>query len=139
MSPDSFFDASDYNASAKRLDDALSGDIRVTLIAGDGTVLGDNRADSESMVNHKNRKEFQMAVSTGYGEDIRLSETLGVKTIYVAMPLANGIYIRLGHPRFRKLWVCLRCACSSTAVLRGFDGAHHRLFRSVGAHAYTAV
>lgn len=59
-------------------------DTRITIIAPDGTVLGDSEADPAAMDNHLNRPEVQEAVRSGQGESARQSSTLGVEFTYVA-------------------------------------------------------
>ena len=67
--------------------------IRLTVIAMDGTVLGDSQADPRTMENHKtdDRPEVLAALKGKSGRDIRSSETLGVKFRYFAEPISiNG-------------------------------------------------
>jgi len=60
---------------------------RVTVIAIDGTVLGESRRDPEGMENHLARPEVQAALAGATGTDVRRSRTLGVDFLYVAIPL----------------------------------------------------
>ena len=76
-----------------RLDDTM--DCRITWIAQDGTVLYDNRSDSDTMVNHLAREEIQMALSHGFGQSIRHSDTLMERYIYAAERLPDGTVLRL--------------------------------------------
>lgn len=62
---------------------------RVTLIALDGTVLGDSEEDPATMENHATRPEIRDALSTGSGESTRYSTTLGQKMMYVAVPISH--------------------------------------------------
>lgn len=73
-----------------------SGD-RVTLVSGDGTVLFDSRADESSMGNHLQRPEVQKALTDGFGEDTRLSETIDEQTYYYAVLLKNGNILRVSR------------------------------------------
>ena len=91
-------DTNDYDAYAKRLARDLHGDIRVTIVAVDGKVLGDSYADYSAMANHLDRPEMIEAIRDGYGEDVRKSETTGEDNFYAAMILTNGIYIRVSAP-----------------------------------------
>lgn len=75
------------------LDDTM--DCRITWIAADGTVLYDNRSDSESMMNHLEREEVQRALSNGYGQSARYSDTLMERYIYAAERLPDGTVLRL--------------------------------------------
>lgn len=68
---------------AKRLGRQI--DARVTIIASDGTVLGDSEEeDLAAMGNHGDRPEVIEALANGTGSDIRRSETLGYDMMYVA-------------------------------------------------------
>jgi two-component system phosphate regulon sensor histidine kinase PhoR len=73
------------NAAARRLD--RQANVRVTFIAGDGTVLGDSEHDFRSMVNHASRPEVRQALASGRGSSIRYSQTIGTQMLYVAIPL----------------------------------------------------
>ncbi len=62
---------------------------RVTIIARDGTVLGDSQEDPRTMENHAGRTEVIDALETGRGESIRFSTTLGQRLMYIAVPIAD--------------------------------------------------
>jgi two-component system, OmpR family, phosphate regulon sensor histidine kinase PhoR len=72
-------------------------DVRVTVLDGHGDVLADNRTETQSMPNHADRPEFIMARDSGYGGDVRRSETTGRQTVYVMVRLKNGTYVRLAQ------------------------------------------
>jgi len=76
-----------------QLDDTM--DCRITWVDTDGTVLYDNRSDSDTMVNHLAREEIQMALSQGFGQSIRYSDTLTERYIYAAECLPDGTVLRL--------------------------------------------
>jgi two-component system phosphate regulon sensor histidine kinase PhoR len=57
---------------------------RVTLIARDGSVLGESEHSAAGMDRHNRRPEFIQAVSKGSGWSIRYSHTLGARQLYVA-------------------------------------------------------
>jgi two-component system phosphate regulon sensor histidine kinase PhoR len=83
-----------FDSSTFALDDLakqLGKDInaRVTIIATDGTVLGDSEETPASMDNHATRPEVIAAIATGYGESIRFSKTLNQEMMYVAVPIQN--------------------------------------------------
>jgi two-component system phosphate regulon sensor histidine kinase PhoR len=61
---------------------------RITIIAPDGTVLGDSLEDPATMENHAARPEINDALNTGSGENTRFSTTLGLKMMYVAVPVS---------------------------------------------------
>ena len=72
-----------------------SPDIRLTWVDGQGKVLYDDEADSESLPNHLGRPEIQAALETGEGEIIRESDTMNMNTFYYALRLDNGTVLRL--------------------------------------------
>ena len=76
-----------------RLDDTM--DCRITWIGADGTVLYDNRTDTEQMVNHLQRQEVRDALAKGYGQSARYSDTLLERYIYAAERLPDGTVLRL--------------------------------------------
>lgn len=77
--------AATIDARVKHL--AEGGDARLTVIAADGTVLGDSVADPATMANHANRPEVIAALATGTGADLRHSTTLDRDFLYVAVPI----------------------------------------------------
>jgi two-component system phosphate regulon sensor histidine kinase PhoR len=60
---------------------------RLTIIARDGGVLADSEGDPLRMENHSGRPEVQQALQGRIGADTRISQTLGTKFLYVALPL----------------------------------------------------
>lgn len=76
-------------------------DNRVTIIAADGTVLGDSSYNAQLMEAHGNRPEFFTALKGETGQDIRMSETAQVRMLYVAVPVDSGQFsgaVRLSKP-----------------------------------------
>jgi two-component system phosphate regulon sensor histidine kinase PhoR len=75
-------------------------DARVTIVAADGTVLGDSLADPRTMDNHGSRAEVIEARGTGIGEAQRHSATLDTDFLYVAVPIpgAPGAVSRVALP-----------------------------------------
>jgi two-component system phosphate regulon sensor histidine kinase PhoR len=71
---------------AKRLGGEI--DSRLTIIALDGTVLGDSIEDPAAMENHADRPEVRDALATGLGESARFSTTLNKQMMYVAVPVS---------------------------------------------------
>lgn len=71
---------------AKTLGSAI--ETRITIIAPDGTVLGDSEEDPANMENHAARPEIRDAISTSSGESTRYSTTLGQTMMYVAVPVS---------------------------------------------------
>ncbi len=75
------------DALANRLGEEI--DSRVTIIAPDGTVLGDSIEDPAAMENHATRPEVKDALSSGIGESTRFSTTLNEQMMYVAVTINN--------------------------------------------------
>jgi len=63
--------------------------MRLTVIAADGTVLGDSAYDPNAMENHDTpgRPEVRAALAGQAGRDVRPSETLGMEFRYIAEPV----------------------------------------------------
>jgi two-component system phosphate regulon sensor histidine kinase PhoR len=83
-----FFDRepqANLDALAKRLGKDI--ETRITVIGTDGTVLGDSQENPADMENHAGRPEVKAAMNAGYGESSRYSTTIGVKMMYVAVPV----------------------------------------------------
>ena len=72
------FDADDPGVYAS----VDTNDLRLTLIAPDGSVLYDNQADETSMQNHLDRPEIAEAFENGDGHVIRKSATLNKSTYF---------------------------------------------------------
>lgn len=66
---------------------------RLTLVAADGSVLGDSEADPAGMDNHGDRPEVKEALAGREGVSRRFSMTLDRRMLYVAEPirLESGI------------------------------------------------
>jgi two-component system, OmpR family, phosphate regulon sensor histidine kinase PhoR len=76
---------------------AAAAGARVTRIAHDGRVTADSEADPSHMQNHAGRPEVAAALDGKVGSDTRTSSTIGVKFLYVAVPLSDGA-LRLAIP-----------------------------------------
>ena len=74
-----------------------TGDVRVTLIDSDGTVLFDNQAEAKTLENHAMRQEVMEAIANGSGEEERFSDTLDQTTYYYAVRLEDGKILRLAR------------------------------------------
>ncbi len=79
----------------KYLKNVENGEYRLTLIDTDGTVLYDTSADASTMENHSDRREFQEAFLSGYGESHRYSRTLTEQTYYFAKKLSDDKVLRI--------------------------------------------
>ncbi len=62
---------------------------RVTIIAADGTVLGESDEDRAQMENHLDRPEIQEALLSGIGQSIRFSRTVEFRMLYVAASIVE--------------------------------------------------
>ncbi len=79
---------------------------RVTIIAQDGTVLGESDFDRAQMDNHASRSEIIQASLSGIGIETRRSDTLGIPMMYVAASIRSTSgeimgYVRIGMPTER--------------------------------------
>jgi two-component system, OmpR family, phosphate regulon sensor histidine kinase PhoR len=86
---------------ADRLADAIDG--RVTLIRGDGVVVGDSSVDGEALAaleNHLDRPEVQVARQGGVGVVERYSTTIRADLLYAAVPARHPeiAYVRVALP-----------------------------------------
>jgi two-component system phosphate regulon sensor histidine kinase PhoR len=70
---------------------------RVTVIARDGVVLADSEADPKTMENHAGRPEVIDALGGKTGSSTRLSHTVGIEFLYLAVPSGDKI-VRLAYP-----------------------------------------
>jgi len=91
----------DLDAEADRMGTLLGA--RVTLIAGDGRVLGDSSEPVDAvrqMENHAGRPEIIEAREHGFGRARRASATLGIDMLYVAAPVMHPViaFVRVALP-----------------------------------------
>lgn len=70
---------------------------RVTIIDRTGKVLADSEADPAQMENHAQRAEFAAALRGEVGQSTRLSRTVHIDFLYVALPVPDGA-VRLAYP-----------------------------------------
>ena len=70
---------------------------RITIVAPDGKVLADSEADPATMENHATRPELVEALHGRLGSSMRLSRTVGIELLYVALPYEHGA-LRLAIP-----------------------------------------
>ena len=77
--------------------DLLPGNIRVSIIKNDGTVIFDNyKDDLEDIENHRERPELKKALMKNHGSHIRLSQTTNEKFIYYAK-FYNQYFVRVAQ------------------------------------------
>jgi two-component system phosphate regulon sensor histidine kinase PhoR len=83
----------------------LRTEVRLTVIAPDGTVVADSHADVAAMENHNNRPEVREARATGKGLNVRFSDTVRFEMMYLALLLdparRDGTVIRAALPLTR--------------------------------------
>ncbi|MBN1660874.1 MAG: HAMP domain-containing protein [Anaerolineae bacterium] len=72
---------------------------RVTIIGGDGVVVGESHENRAQMDNHLLRPEVQSALNTGHGSSQRYSATLGYEMMYAAVPVQSSTGQMLGVMR----------------------------------------
>lgn len=86
-----FGDVAAWDGRADELAKTLAA--RVTFIAPDGSVMGDSVVDRDGlakMENHRDRPEVVEALRTGRGSDERVSATLQIRWMYVAVPFESA-------------------------------------------------
>ena len=89
-------DEPDLQATAEELGGELN--VRVTVIAPDGTVLADSASDPATMENHSTRPEVVDALRGRVGVASRTSATVGTAFRYVALPARDGVIVRVALP-----------------------------------------
>jgi two-component system, OmpR family, phosphate regulon sensor histidine kinase PhoR len=75
--------------------------LRTTIIARDGRVLGESDVEelaAADIENHAARPEVRAALAGEVGVATRVSATVDVRLLYVAVPSARGEIVRLGMP-----------------------------------------
>jgi two-component system phosphate regulon sensor histidine kinase PhoR len=70
---------------------------RITVIDSSGKVLADSEASPDTMENHATRPEFAAALQGQVGSSTRLSKTVNVELLYVAVPIPGGA-VRMAYP-----------------------------------------
>jgi two-component system phosphate regulon sensor histidine kinase PhoR len=73
----------------KKLGDSGDGQTRITVILPSGKVLGDSDEDPAIMEDHSDRPEIIDALKKEFGWSLRLSPTLGINMMYVAIPVKD--------------------------------------------------
>ncbi len=68
---------------------------RITLISADGSIIYDTAADIAEMENHLDRGEIVSAMRDGDGYSVRYSDTQAEKTVYYALKLDDGSFLRV--------------------------------------------
>lgn len=82
-------------------------DTRITLVAKDGTVIFDSKADASELENHADREEIKEAMEDGEGYSTRYSSTMDEKSINYALLLSDGSVLRISGTQF-SVWALLK-------------------------------
>jgi len=103
----------DPDACAERVSKELAQtgqQMRISIIALDGTVIGDSEEESINQ-NHLNRPEIQQALKNGRGYDTRASQSISTRFYYAAVYVKGAFFIRAALPLvdldavMQKLWL----------------------------------
>ena len=86
----------DLTGDPQQLSAFVSGDLRITLISENGSVIFESATD-QPMENHLSRPEILQAMKSGVGKDIRDSQTMGYETYYYAVLLPTGEILRVAQ------------------------------------------
>jgi len=82
--------------------DSIGNDIRITIVASDGTVLADSRRiDPTTTETHLNRPEIQAAAAGTPTPYTRRSDSLGIDFMYYAVKVNSGssyVFVRVAMP-----------------------------------------
>jgi two-component system phosphate regulon sensor histidine kinase PhoR len=90
---------SSLDQAAKHWADVLAA--RVTIIAPDGTVVGESHDDRTQMDNHLTRPEVMAALENGQGSSRRFSHTIGYQMMYTAVKINHAgspVFVRVALP-----------------------------------------
>lgn len=118
--------AGDLQPFADRIKKAA--DLRLTLIAPDGTVIADSDSDPATMENHATRPEVLAATQDISGTEIRYSETLKYDLLYVARKVELGeelltVRLAIGLSRMlEQFWDILKDVILIFALFITFSG-----------------
>lgn len=85
--------AQDYDTAF--ISNHIDKNVRITLVAKDGTVIADSQESVNKLGNHLNRQEIQQAIKNGEATVTRHSDTQGKKIYYFAKQLDNGNVLRV--------------------------------------------
>lgn len=102
----------------KRLGKAGKGRTRVTVILSSGKVVADSDEDPSKMEDHSNRPEIIDAREKGFGWKLRRSPTLGIKMMYVAIPIK----------RQTEVLAVVRTSIAATAIDRALAEMYTKIF-----------
>ncbi len=105
-----------FDTAAAGAADGLSNwDVRISLIAADGTVLYDNDVEVGGLDNHGGRPEVSEAIEGGSGQSIRRSDTLDRSAFYYAVLQEDGTVLRVAKAS-SSIWRIFRSALPIVTV-----------------------
>jgi len=90
---------------------------RVTVILPSGKVIGDSDEDPVVMKSHSDRPEIVDALEKGFGWSLRPSPTLGIKMMYVAIPVR----------KLDKAVAVVRISIAATAIDRALEDIYTKI------------
>jgi two-component system phosphate regulon sensor histidine kinase PhoR len=96
---------------------------RVTVILPSGKVIGDSDEDPAVMKSHSDRPEIVDALEKGSGWSIRPSPTLGIKMMYVAIPVRKQDKPAAAG----KAVAVVRISVAATAIDRALGDIHTKI------------
>ncbi|RQD76437.1 MAG: HAMP domain-containing histidine kinase [Candidatus Syntrophonatronum acetioxidans] len=107
--------------------------VRVTLMDGEGKVLGDSDEDPALMENHINRREIKKALEEGVGVVSRFSKTLDTDMLYLAVPVkgeeaAVTGFVRVALPltevnqALQRIWIIIAGFIIAASLISGIVG-----------------
>jgi two-component system phosphate regulon sensor histidine kinase PhoR len=96
---------------------------RVTVILPSGKVIGDSDEDPAVMKSHSDRPEIVDALEKGLGWSIRPSPTLGIKMMYVAIPVRKQDKPAAAG----KAVAVVRISIAATAIDRALGDIHTKI------------
>ena len=118
---------------------------RVTVILPSGKVIGDSDEDPAVMKSHSDRPEIVDALEKGFGWSIRPSPSLGIKMMYVAVPVrpvrgseqgrvsipsgkaSNGVSKPDKPAAAGKAVAVVRISVAATAIDRALEDIHTKI------------
>ncbi len=86
--------AGDMN-TLRKMAGGINNHYRVTVINREGTVEYDSRVSLSQLGNHNDREEVKNARKDGTSHTVRMSDTIGKKTLYYATDVGQGTILRL--------------------------------------------
>jgi len=116
------------NLACQDVFSAESPELRITVIARDGTVLYDNQQDASAMENHAAREEVKKAlISAGTATNKRHSSTLDTDMLYMAryysdfqFVVRTAVPLNLYQSGVRQLQITFAAVMAGALLLLGF-------------------